>query len=237
MSLPLYYCGHHIARLVCLSGARTLETGVVRMSINGVVQIVLYLVVLIALAKPLGSFMARVYQGEPTFPSRILGPVERLMYRLFGIDPAAEMSWKTSTIAMLLFSAASVVLVYLLQRVQGFLPLNPQAFGAVTPDSSFNTDCQFCDQYELARVRRRNDDGLIFAQMVALTSQNFVSAAAGMAVLVAFVRAFVRQSGETLGNFWVDLTARGPVYLAAAVGARSPRYLFHRVWCKHIVRM
>src|SRR5262245_41281281 len=106
------------------------------MTLNGYIQLVLYLVVLLALAKPLGGFMARVYTGQPHGLERVLGPLERLMYRLCGVRPEAEMSWQTYTIAMLLFNLVGFLAVYALQRLQGGLPLNPQALGAVTPDSS-----------------------------------------------------------------------------------------------------
>ncbi|MBV6451401.1 MAG: Potassium-transporting ATPase potassium-binding subunit [Anaerolineales bacterium] len=175
------------------------------MNIYEWLQIISYLVVLILLVKPLGSHMARVYQNERLFLDPILSPVERFMYRLSGVDPKSEMNWKTYAIAMFLFNIIGLLFVYLLQRVQGFLPLNPQGFGAVTPDSSWNTAASF--------VTNTNWQGYggettlsYLTQMLGLTVQNFVSAATGMAVLVALIRGIVRHTAGTIGNFWSDLT-------------------------------
>jgi K+-transporting ATPase ATPase A chain len=176
------------------------------MAVNGLLQIAFYFVVLLALAKPLGSYMARVYEGKPLFGvDRVLGPVERLIYRLYGVRPDEEMDWKVYAFSMLLFSAVGFVFLYALQRLQGFLPWNPAKLGAVTPDSSFNTATSF--------VTNTNWQGYggettlsYLTQMAGLTVQNFVSAAAGMAILVAFIRGLVRRNAKTIGNFWVDLT-------------------------------
>ena len=113
------------------------------MTANGVLQIVFFLVALIALGLPLGAFMARVYNRERTFLDPVIGPVERFLYRLAGVDAAKEMDWKQNAIAMLLFNALGFLVVYGLQRLQHLLPMNPQAFGAVSPDSSFNTAVSF----------------------------------------------------------------------------------------------
>ena len=113
------------------------------MTINGILQIIVYLTVLVLLVKPLGAFMAQVYQRQKTFLDPILGPVERLIYRWSGIHPDEEMDWKANTVAMLLFNFMGLIVVYGLQRLQQFLPLNPQGLGAVTPDSSFNTAVSF----------------------------------------------------------------------------------------------
>jgi K+-transporting ATPase ATPase A chain len=181
------------------------------MDLNSYLQIAIYFIVLILLVKPLGLYMAHVYQGESTFLDRPIRPVERLIYRLIGIDPQDEMDWKKYTIALLVFSALSVLVVYLLQRVQGLLPLNPQKFGATTPDLSLNTAISF-----VTNTNWQNYGGettlSYLTQMVGLTVQNFVSAAAGMAVLVAFIRALARRQTTKLGNFWVDLT-RGTLYI------------------------
>jgi K+-transporting ATPase ATPase A chain len=176
------------------------------MTTNALLQIVFYFVVLLALAKPLGSYMARVYEGQSLFGlDRVLGPVERLIYRLTGVRPDEEMDWKVYAFAVLLFSAAGFVFLYALQRLQGFLPWNPAGLGAVTPDSSFNTSTSF--------VTNTNWQGYggettlsYLTQMLGLTVQNFVSAATGMAVLVAFIRGLARKNAKTIGNFWVDLT-------------------------------
>jgi potassium-transporting ATPase potassium-binding subunit len=181
------------------------------MTLNGWLQILFYLVLLILVVKPLGGFMAKVYQGERTFLSPIVGPLERLLYRLAGIDLSEEMDWKVYTIAMLLFSAIGFIFVYLLQRLQGFLPLNPLGMGAVSPDSSLNTAVSFVSNTNWQGYGGETTMSYL-TQMLGLTVQNFVSAATGMAILVAFTRAFVRHNTKSLGNFWVDLT-RGTLYI------------------------
>ncbi len=181
------------------------------MSGNDVLQAVAYFVVLVVLAKPLGLFMARVYEGRPTFISRVLGPVERLFYRLCGIQPEEEMGWKQYALAVLLFSAAGVFVVYLLQRIQGVLPLDPQRFPAVAPDLSFNTAISFVTNTNWQNYGGESTMSYL-TQMAALAVQNFASAAAGMAVLVALIRGFKRHSASTIGNFWTDMT-RSVVYI------------------------
>jgi potassium-transporting ATPase potassium-binding subunit len=181
------------------------------MTFNGYIQLGLYLVVLLALAKPLGGFMARVYMGQPTRLDRVLGPLERLIYRLCGVRAEEEMGWKTYAIAMLLFNLFGFLAVYALQRLQGVLPLNPQGFGAVTPDSSFNTATSFATNTNWQGYGGEVTMSYL-TQMLALTVQNFVSAATGMAVLVAFIRALARHTAQTIGNFWVDLT-RSTLYI------------------------
>jgi K+-transporting ATPase ATPase A chain len=181
------------------------------MTFNGYIQLGLYLVVLLALAKPLGGFMARVYMGQPTRLDRVLGPLERLIYRLCGVRAEEEMGWKTYAIAMLLFNLFGFLAVYALQRLQGVLPLNPQGLGAVTPDSSFNTATSFATNTNWQGYGGEVTMSYL-TQMLALTVQNFVSAATGMAVLVAFIRALARHTAQTIGNFWVDLT-RSTLYI------------------------
>jgi K+-transporting ATPase ATPase A chain len=178
---------------------------------NDIVQIILYFGVLWLLAKPLGVYMARVYEGLPSGLDRVLGPVERLFYRMCGIKPDEEMSWKKYAGAVLLFSAAGLLFTYLLQRIQGLLPLNPQKFPAVTPDSSFNTAVSFVTNTNWQGYGGETTMSYL-TQMAGLTVQNFVSAAAGMAVLVALIRGLKRHSAETIGNFWVDLT-RSTLYI------------------------
>lgn len=180
------------------------------MTANGLIQIGIFFVVLIALVKPLGAYMANVYEGRSVV-NRVFGPVERMIYRLLGVQPDDEMTWKRYTLAMLLFSLGGVLVLYLLQRLQALLPLNPQQFGAITPDSSFNTATSF--------VTNTNWQGYAgevtmsyLTQMLGLTVQNFLSAATGMAILIAFVRGLARRSSRTLGNFWVDLT-RSTLYI------------------------
>jgi K+-transporting ATPase ATPase A chain len=175
------------------------------MTASGLAQIGLYLVVLGLLAKPLGVFMARVYEGAPCGIDRMLGPVERLGYRVCGVRQDEEMSWPAYAGAVLLFSLAGVVLLYLLQRLQGVLPLNPEGFQAVSPDSAFNTAVSFGTNTNWQGYGGETSMGYL-VQMAGLAVQNFVSAAAGMAVLAALIRGFVRRSAQTIGNFWVDLT-------------------------------
>jgi K+-transporting ATPase ATPase A chain len=172
---------------------------------NGVLQVVLYLGVLLLLAKPLGLYMARVYHGRAPGLEPILGWLERGIYRLAGVRPEAEQGWKAYTVAMLLFNFWGILLVYALQRLQGILPLNPQGLGAVSPDSSFNTAVSFGTNTNWQGYGGETTMSYL-TQMLALTAQNFVSAAAGMATLAAFVRGLARRSAATIGNFWVDLT-------------------------------
>jgi K+-transporting ATPase ATPase A chain len=181
------------------------------MTANGLLQIGLYLVALLALAKPLGGYMARVYEGNLPAFARWLTPLENFFYRLCGVNPEDEMRWTRYAMAVLWFSLLGFAAVYALQRLQGMLPLNPQNFGPVTPDSSFNTAISF--------VTNTNWQGYggettlsYLTQMLGLGVQNFVSAAAGMAVVIALIRGFARHTAETIGNFWVDMT-RGTVYI------------------------
>jgi K+-transporting ATPase ATPase A chain len=175
------------------------------MTANGVTQLVVYIVVLLALAKPLGAYMARVYENRPCGMDRVLGWLERLVYRLCGVRPGDEMGWKTYAVTMLLFNFAGFLAVYALQRLQGMLPLNPEGLGAVSPDSSFNTAVSFATNTNWQGYGGETTMSYL-TQMLGLTVQNFVSAAAGMATLAAFIRGFARRSAETIGNFWVDLT-------------------------------
>ncbi|MBL0348389.1 potassium-transporting ATPase subunit KdpA [Candidatus Villigracilis affinis] len=181
------------------------------MNIYSLIQIVLFMVVLLGLAKPLGSYMAKVYQGERTFLDRVLGPIERFIYRISGIDPKEEMDWKVYAIAMLTFNVLGLFFVYALQRLQGVLPLNPQGLGAVSADSSWNTAVSFASNTNWQGYGGEVTMSYL-TQMLGLSVQNFVSAAAGMAVLVAFIRGIVRHTSKAIGNFWVDLT-RSTLYI------------------------
>ena len=178
---------------------------------NGYLQLALYLVVLLALAKPLGAYMAGVYEGSNAFLNRIGTPVEKLIYRLCGVNPTQEMHWTQYAVAMLIFNLLGALAVYALQRLQAYLPLNPQSFAAVTPDSSFNTAVSFATNTNWQGYGGESTMSYL-TQMAALTVQNFLSAASGMAVLVALIRGFARKTMNTLGNFWVDLT-RTTVYI------------------------
>jgi potassium-transporting ATPase potassium-binding subunit len=177
----------------------------------GALQIALYLGALVALAWPLGIFMARVYSGESTWLSPILEPIERLVYRVAEVDRNSEQTWKQYTAAALAFSLVGFVVVYVLQRVQERLPLNPQGFGNVTADSAFNTAVSFATNTNWQGYAGETTMSYL-TQMLGLGVQNFVSAATGMAVLVALIRGFVRRESDRIGNFWVDLT-RGTLHV------------------------
>jgi K+-transporting ATPase ATPase A chain len=179
----------------------------------GVFQIVLFLALIVAAAKPLGAHMARVFEGGRTFLHPLLGWLERLTYRAAGIQAGAGQRWTEYTAALLAFSLFGFLLTYLLQRLQGLLPLNPQGFGAanVPPDLAFNTATSFVTNTNWQAYAGESTLSY-FVQMAALTVQNFASAAAGMAVAVALIRGFARQRKPTIGNFWVDAT-RAIVYV------------------------
>lgn len=181
------------------------------MNAPGIVQIVLYVLVLIALAGPLGTFMAKVYQGERTFLSPLLGPLERVIYRLAGIDADGESNWKRYAGAVLLVNFIGFLIVYLLQRMQHVLPLNPQGMAAVNADSSFNTAVSFATNTNWQGYGGEATMSYL-TQMLGLGVQNFLSAASGMAVLVALVRGFVRRQSSEIGNFHVDFT-RSTLYI------------------------
>ena len=178
---------------------------------NGLLQIALYLGILLALAKPVGYYMARIYEGKLPAFVRWMAPIEKLFYRLCGVDSKQEMRWTQYALAMLWFSLLGVLAVYGLQRVQGLLPLDPQGLGAVTPDSSFNTAISFATNTNWQGYGGETTMSYL-TQMLGLGVQNFLSAAAGMAVVIALIRGFARHTAETIGNFWVDMT-RSTVYI------------------------
>jgi K+-transporting ATPase ATPase A chain len=194
------------------------------MSLPTILQLIVYLIVLVALAKPLGRFMTRVFEGRPCGLDVVLGPLERLIYRLSGVRPDEGMTWKVYAGTMLLFNFLGFLAVYLLQRTQQWLPLNPQRFPNVSPDSSFNTATSFATNTNWQGYGGESTMSYL-TQMLGLTVQNFVSAAAGLAVLVALIRGFrsrpAPKAGEEkatshgeglIGNFWVDLT-RSTLYI------------------------
>jgi K+-transporting ATPase ATPase A chain len=178
---------------------------------NGLIQLLVYLAVLLALVKPLGWYMARVYQDQSCGLDRVLGGLERLIYRLSGVDRRHEMTWRTYAMAVLLFNAIGLVFLYLLLRIQNLLPLNPQGFSANTPDSAFNTAVSFATNTNWQGYGGETTMSYL-SQMLGLGVQNFFSAATGMAVLVALIRGLVRRSSATIGNFWVDLV-RSSLYI------------------------
>ena len=177
----------------------------------GAMQIALYLGALVALAWPLGIFMARAYSGERTWLSPVLEPIERLVYRVAGVDRNSEQTWKQYTAAALTFSLVGFAVVYALQRLQGHLPVNPQGFGNVAADSAFNTAVSFATNTNWQGYGGETTMSYL-TQMLGLGVQNFVSAATGMAVLMALIRGFVRRETDRIGNFWVDLT-RGTLHV------------------------
>jgi K+-transporting ATPase ATPase A chain len=181
------------------------------MTTNDAIQLAVYFLVLIALAIPLGGFMARVLSGEATSVSRIGRPLERRLYRLAGIDEQEEMSWPRYASAFLALSVVSVAVVYLLQRAQALLPANPAHLPGVSPALAFNTAVSFATNTNWQAYGGESTMSYL-TQALALGVQNFVSAAAGIAVAVALVRGFARAERNTIGNFWVDLT-RGTLYI------------------------
>jgi potassium-transporting ATPase potassium-binding subunit len=174
------------------------------MTLNGWLQIALYVGVLLLCVKPLGLYMARVFNGERTFLDPVMRPVERLIYAVSGVNPRQEQHWTTYTAAMLLFSLASFVLLYALQRLQHVLPLNPQGFDPPSPDSAFNTAVSFTSNTNWQSYVGESTMSYL-SQMAGLTVQNFVSAAVGIVLAIALIRGFSRRSAQTVGNFWVDM--------------------------------
>ena len=175
------------------------------MTLNGWLQIALYCAILALTVKPLGGYMTRVFNGERTFLSPILGPLERGLYRLSGVDARVEQHWTTYAIAMLLFHVAGFAVLYGLQRAQAALPFNPQGLDPVAPDLAFNTSVSFITNTNWQSYTPEGTMSYL-VQMWGLTVHNFVSAATGIALAVALIRGFARRSAKAIGNFWVDLT-------------------------------
>jgi K+-transporting ATPase ATPase A chain len=175
------------------------------MTLNGWIQIALFAAVVIALARPVGGFMTKVFAGERNFLSPVLGPIERAIYRVSGVDEKAEQHWVTYGVAMLLFSLVGLLVLYAMQRLQAVLPFNPQGQAAVPADLAFNTAVSFATNTNWQNYGGESTMGYL-VQMAGLTFHNFVSAAAGITLAVALTRGFARASAKTVGNFWVDLT-------------------------------
>jgi potassium-transporting ATPase potassium-binding subunit len=187
---------------------------------NGLLQIAVFFAVILALAKPLGAFMARVFDGERTWLHGGLRPLERLIYKLCGIKEEEEQRWTAYAASLLMFSLASLLLTYVMQRIQGWLPFNPQGFGtahaaqgatAMTPDLAFNTAASFTTNTNWQAYTPETTMSY-FTNMAALATHNFFSAAVGIAAAIALIRGFARHSTEEIGNFWVDMT-RATVYV------------------------
>ncbi|MGZ5009920.1 MAG: potassium-transporting ATPase subunit KdpA, partial [Methylobacter sp.] len=181
------------------------------MTANGLAQITVYFIVLLLLAKPLGVYMAAVYENRPVFLKRIVAPLEAGFYRLSGVKPEQEMGWKDYAAALLWFNLFGGLMIFALQMLQAYLPLNPQQMANVTADSAFNTAVSFATNTNWQGYGGETTMSYL-TQMLGLSVQNFVSAASGMAVLVAMIRGFQRTHADGIGNFWVDLT-RGTLYI------------------------
>jgi K+-transporting ATPase ATPase A chain len=170
-----------------------------------ILQILLYLVILIALAIPLGRYMFKVYTGERTLLDCVLRPLERLIYRFVGVEVEKEMGWREYAVALLAFNLLGIALLFLLQLAQGYLPFNPQQFGAVKPDLAFNTAASFTTNTNWQSYSGEATMSYL-TQMAGLAVQNFLSSATGMAVVIALTRGLTRRGAATIGNFWIDLT-------------------------------
>jgi len=172
---------------------------------SGVLHILLYFAVILAITKPLGAYVALVFEGESRTSKRFFRPVERLVYRALFIDETTEMDWKRYALSVVIFSTLSLFAVYVILRLQGHLPLNPQGFAGVKPDLAFNTAASFTSNTNWQSYGGETTLSYL-SQMLALTVQNFVSAGVGIAVVIVLIRAFARRSTSNLGNFWADLT-------------------------------
>ncbi|MGB9429092.1 MAG: potassium-transporting ATPase subunit KdpA [Gammaproteobacteria bacterium] len=181
------------------------------MTLGGWLQIGIYLLIVLALVKPLGWYMARVYEGRLALVSHIGGPLERLIYRICGVHTDAEMGWTQYAVALLVFNFLGFLAVYALQRLQVYLPLNPQQLGAVPPDSAFNTAISFVTNTNWQGYSGETTMSYL-TQMLGLAVQNFLSAATGLCIAIALIRGFARHTVQTIGNFWVDLT-RSTLYI------------------------
>jgi potassium-transporting ATPase potassium-binding subunit len=174
------------------------------MTANGWLQIVIFLALILAVTKPMGVFMTRVFNRERTFLDPVLRPIERLIYRMTGVDENHEMRWTEYAFAMLLFSLVPMLLLYLMQRVQGFLPFNPQKFAAIPQALAFNTAASFTTNTNWQNYSGESTMSY-FTQMAGLAYHNFTSAAVGIALAIAFIRGIARRQMQTIGNFWVDM--------------------------------
>ena len=173
--------------------------------INSIIQYSLYLIILVVLAIPLGKYIGKVMNGEKVFLSKILNPIENFIYKILRIDKDEEMDWKKYSVSIIAFSVIGFVILFLLQIVQGILPLNPEGIKGVTWDLSFNTTSSFVTNTNWQSYSGESQLSYL-TQMLGLTVQNFVSAAVGIAVLFVLIRGFTRVKGKTIGNFWVDAT-------------------------------
>ena len=187
------------------------------MTFNGILQILIYFLILLVTVKPLGAYMAKVFGGEKTFLDVVCRPIERILYKLCGVDEKEEMKWTTYCLSMLLFSVLGVAFTYVLLRLQGALPFNPQHYSGkeMTPDLAFNTAISFATNTNWQSYAPESTISY-FSNMVSLAIHNWMSAAVGMAVAIALVRGLARRSADGIGNFWVDIT-RSTLYILAPI--------------------
>jgi K+-transporting ATPase ATPase A chain len=195
------------------------------MTANGLLQIAIYFVLIALLTKPLGGYMTRVFKGERTLLSPLLKPIEDFFYRIAGVNPHEQQRWTTYAVAMLLFNLAGFVLLYVMQRYQSILPLNPQGMSDVAPDLAFNTAVSFVTNTNWQAYGGETTMSYLI-QMLGLTVHNFVSAATGIALALAFIRGFSRNSEKTIGNFWADMT-RCVLYILLPISIGAALFL---VW-------
>src|SRR3979490_2568605 len=182
------------------------------MTINGWLQIFVFLALIFAVTKPMGIFMSHVFNREKTFMDPVLRPLERLLYRVTAVDETHEMRWTEYAISMLLFSVVSMLVLYLIQRVQGLLPFNPQKFGTVSPAHlAFNTAASVPTNTNWQAYAGESTMSY-FTQMAGLAYHNFASAAVGIALAIAFIRGIAQKEKDTIGNFWVDMV-RGALWI------------------------
>ncbi len=175
------------------------------MTLNGWIQIIVFCAILLAITRPLGGFIMRVVEGERHFLTPALGWFEHGFYKVAGVDPKEEQSWLTYAIAMLVFKVGGFVLLYAILRLQTYLPLNPAGQGSITPDLAFNTSVSFMTNTNWQSYGGETTMSYL-SQMFGLAVQNFLSAAAGIAIAVAVIRGFARRTTKTIGNFWADMT-------------------------------
>ena len=192
---------------------------------NSVIQLVAFFLIVAVVSVPLGLYMARVFSHERTFLDPVLSPIERLIYKICGINPGVEMGWAGYAVSMLAFSLVSMISLYALQRLQYYLPLNPQGLAGVPPGLAFNTAASFTTNTNWQAYSGEQTLSYL-TQMVGLTSHNFLSAAAGIAMAAAVIRGFARRSAKTIGNFWVDLT-RATLWVLMPISAIFALFL---VW-------
>src|SRR5262245_25695965 len=193
------------------------------MTLNGWLQIGVFLIAVVLVTPPLGAYMARVFSGQRTWLDPVMGPLERLLYRLTGVDATRSMRWTEYAVSLVLFSAVSMLVLYAMQRLQGVLPWNPQRFRAVAPDMAFNTAVSFTTNTNWQAYGGESTMSY-FTQMAGLAYHNFVSAAVGISVAIAFIRGIAQKEQDTIGNFWVDLV-RASLWLLLPIAAVGSLFL------------